>query len=62
MCLIVTVCSLFTVLRVTLDTPVFRPLCSLRLTTCVHNSEGYNKQLLYIYKTRLSSQTLIYWY
>lgn len=48
MCLIVTVCSVLTVLRVTLDMTVFRPLYSLRLTTCVHNSVGYNKQLLYI--------------
>lgn len=47
-CLIVTVCSVLTVLRVTLDMTVFRPLYSLRLTTCVHNSVGYNKQLLYI--------------
>lgn len=33
---------------VTPDMPIFRPLCSLRRTTCVHNPVGYNRQLPYI--------------
>ena len=48
MCLTAALWSLITVLILTVDMSVFRPLLSLRLPTCVHNSVGYNKRRLFI--------------